>query len=210
MEKCLGLVFQPHPPTPSPKSERGSSSPPPKSGEGLGEGVFTPEDIFHYIYAIFHSPAYRSRYAEFLKIDFPRVPLTSDVNLFRSLCESGQELVGLHLLESPDVGQFITRYPVAGDNRVEKGYPKYAPPKDKQPGRININKTQYFEGVAPAVWEFHIGGYQVLQKWLKDRRGRQLSYDDLTHYQQVAVALQKTIDLMKQIDNAISEWPIGK
>jgi predicted helicase len=170
--------------------------------------TFGPEDIFHYIYAVFHSPAYRTRYAEFLKIDFPRVPLTSDAGLFRSLCGLGQKLVSLHLLESPEVGQFITRYPIAGDNRVEKGYPKYTPPKDNQPGRVNINKTQYFEGVPPEAWEFHIGGYQVLDKWLKDRRGRQLSYDELTHYQQVVVALQKTIELMAEIDNTIPEWPI--
>ncbi|MBI1879280.1 MAG: DNA methyltransferase, partial [Chloroflexi bacterium] len=157
---------------------------------------FGPEDIFHYIYAIFHAPAYRSRYAEFLKIDFPRVPLMSNVALFRSLCGLGRELVGLHLLESPNVGQFITRYPVAGDNRVEKGYPKYVPPKDDQPGRVYLNKSQYFEAVPPEVWEFYIGGYQVPAKWLKDRQGRQLSYDDLTHYQQVIVALQQTIELM--------------
>jgi very-short-patch-repair endonuclease len=216
----IGLTVQ-TPPQPSPQAERGSDSPPPISGEGLGVGVdaptsaegfggevFTPEDIFHYIYAIFHSPTYRSRYAEFLKIDFPRVPVTSDVTLFRSLCELGKELVSLHLLESPQVGQFITRYPVAGDNRVEKGYPRYVPPKDDRPGRININKTQYIEDVSPELWEFYIGGYQVLQKWLKDRQGRQLSYDELTHYQQMVVALHQTMDLMETIDNVIPEWPI--
>ena len=136
------------------------------------------------------------------------MPLTSNVELFRSLCELGNKLVGLHLLESPEVGQFITRYPIAGDNRVEKGYPKYVPPKDDQPGQVNINKTQYVEGVPPEVWAFYIGGYQPAQKWLKDRRGRQLSYEDLTHYQQVVVALQKTIELMDNIDKAIPEWPI--
>lgn len=170
--------------------------------------TFGPEDIFHYIYAIFHSPTYRTRYAEFLKIDFPRVPLTSDVKLFRSLCNLGQELVELHLLESPEAGQFITRYPIPGDNRVEKGYPKYVPPKDGRSGRVAINKTQYFEGIPPEIWNFHVGGYQVLDKWLKDRRGRQLSYDELTHYQKIVVALQKTIELMAEIDNTISEWPI--
>jgi len=170
--------------------------------------TFGPEDIFHYIYAIIHSPAYRTRYAEFLKIDFPRVPLTPDVALFRTLCGLGEELVGLHLLESPQVGQFGTRYPVAGDNRIEKGYPKYVPPQNDQPGRVNINKGQYFEGISPEVWEFYIGGYQVLNKWLKDRQGRQLSCDDLTHYQKVVIALQKTIESMEKIDNAIPEWPI--
>ena len=178
---------------------------------GLGDlsGLtFGPEDIFHYMYAIFHSLTYRTRYAEFLKIDFPRVPITSSVNVFRSLCELGKKLVGLHLLESPEVGQFITRYPIAGDNRIERGYPKYISPKEDQPGRITINKTQYFEGIPPEVWGFYIGGYQVLQKWLKDRRGRKLSYEDLTHYQKVVVALQKTIELMEKIDHVIPEWPI--
>jgi predicted helicase len=206
----LGLVFQPN-------------------QTGFDEKFFTPEDIFHYIYAIFHSPTYRIRYAEFLKIDFPRVPLTSDVDLFRTLCELGKELVGLHLLESPEVSQHITRYPVAGDNLVEKGYPKYHPHpnlppqgegiKDSPPsggdvrrteggGRVQINKIQYFEGISPEVWEFHVGGYQVLDKWLKDRRGRQLSYDDLTHYQNIVVSLEKTIQLMKEIDQTIPEFPI--
>ncbi|MEI6314566.1 MAG: type ISP restriction/modification enzyme, partial [Syntrophus sp. (in: bacteria)] len=179
------------------------------SAAGDLQTTFGPEDIFHYIYAIFHSPTYRTRYAEFLKIDFPRVPLTADVALFRTLCGLGKELVGLHLLESPQAGQFSTRYPIAGDNLVDKGYPKYVPPQNDHPGRININKSQYFEGISPEVWEFYIGGYQVLGKWLKDRQGRQLSYDDLTHYQQVVVALQKTIELMEKIDNVIPEWPIG-
>ncbi len=179
-----------------------------KAGTGVADDVFGPEDIFHYSYALFHSPTYRSRYAEFLKIDFPRLPLTAKVDLFRALCVCGEELVRLHLLESPTVEQFNTRYPIAGDNRVEKGYPKYQPPQEGQSGRVKINKTQYFEGVSPQVWGFYIGGYQVLAKWLKDRRGRQLAYDDLTHYQQTVVALQKTIDLMAKIDEVIPEWPI--
>ena len=189
MAQKLGLTFTPN-------------------AAGNLETTFGPEDIFHYIYAIFHSPTYRSRYAEFLKIDFPRVPLTSDGALFQTLCGLGKELVGLHLLESPQVAEFSTRYPVAGDNRVEKGYPHYAPPQADRPVRVNINKSQYFEGVAPEIWEFHIGGYQVLDKWLKDRQGRQLSYDDLTHYQRVAAALQKTIALMEKIDNAVPKWPV--
>jgi hypothetical protein len=117
-------------------------------------------------------------------------------------------MVSLHLLESPEVSQHITRYPVAGDNRVEKGYPKYQEPIEEQAGRVQINKTQYFEGISPEVWELHVGGYQVLDKWLKDRRGRQLSYDDLTHYQKVVVSLEKTIALMEKIDETIPEFPI--
>jgi predicted helicase len=96
--------------------------------------TFGPEDIFNYIYAVFHSPTYRTRYAEFLKIDFPRVPLTSNRDLFRKLCALGKELVALHLLESPTLSKLITRYPVPGDSRVEKGHPKYIAPGEPEPG----------------------------------------------------------------------------
>ena len=177
-------------------------------GHGDLKTTFGPEDVFHYIYAVFHSSTYRKRYAEFLKIDFPRVPLTSNVELFRKLCFLGEELVALHLLESPQVTQLITRYPVAGDNFVEKGFPKFAVYDEGKPGYVYINKTQYFEGVPAEVWGFHVGGYQVCEKWLKDRRGRQLSFDDLMHYQKVVVALKETIRLMEEIDKAIPGWPI--
>jgi predicted helicase len=192
MEQKLGLTFQPF-----------------KTSQVAD--VFTPEDIFHYIYAVFHSPTYRERYAEFLKIDFPRVPLTDEVMLFRVLVELGQNLVGLHLLESPVVNQFITTYPKAGDNPIPEhgGWPKYTPTEvgtTNSPGRVHINEQQYFEGVPSEVWEFQIGGYQVLHKWLKDRRGRSLTYDELTHYQQIVVALQETIALMAQIDEKIPAW----
>ncbi|MCB9422166.1 MAG: DNA methyltransferase [Ardenticatenaceae bacterium] len=197
MEQKLGLTFQPF-----------QTSEVSKTSEVYLD-VFTPEDIFHYIYAIFHSPTYRQRYAEFLKIDFPRVPITTNAALFRTLCELGQKLVGLHLLEAPAVSQHITTYPIPGDNTVAKGYPQYTPPKGEQAGRVYINKAQYFAGIAPDLWEFRIGGYQVLDKWLKDRRGRALTYDDLTHYQATIVALQQTMALMEQIDAAILEWPIA-
>ena len=163
-----------------------------------------PEDVLHYIYAIFHSPTYRTRYNEFFKIDFPRVPLTHNINLFRALCSLGAELVGLHLLESPKVKEFITSYPIPGDNCIEKGFPKY----NDQLKRVYINASQYFDGILPKVWEFHIGGYQVLDKWLKDRRGRLLTFEDLIHYQSVVVALAETIRLMEEIDRVIPAWPI--
>jgi len=183
-------------------------------GKGDLESTFGPEDILDYIYAVFHSPTYRERYAEFLKIDFPRVPLTSNLDLFRKLCALGEELVALHLLESLALSHFITHYPITGDNLVER--PRYFAPGERVPkteeplevGRIYINKTQYLEGIPSEVWEFHVGGYQVCQKWLKDRKGRKLTYDDITHYQKVVVALQETIRLMKEIDEAIPEWPI--
>ena len=178
--------------------------------------TFGPEDVFHYIYAILHSPTYRARYAEFLKIDFPRVPLTSDVALFRALAEKGAELVALHLLETPAVAQVVTRYPAPGESEVARGYPRYVAPGQRAPdmkeplaqGRVYINQAQYFEGVAPEVWAFQVGGYQVLEKWLKDRKGRRLLFDDLFHYQKIVVALKETMRLMAEIDALIPMWPI--
>jgi hypothetical protein len=163
-----------------------------------------PEDIFNYIYAIFHCPTYRTRYAEFLKIDFPRLPLTSRLELFSALAELGGELVALHLLESPKVDDFITRFVGTGDNSI----PKKPTWKDNA---VWINPTQRFEGVPEAVWNFHVGGYQVCEKWLKYRKGRTLSDDDIIHYQRIVVALSETIRLMAEIDKVIDQhggWPI--
>jgi predicted helicase len=171
-------------------------------GKGNLEQTFGPEDIFNYAYAVFHSPAYRTRYVEFLKMDFPRLPLTSDKELFKGLTAKGSELVALHLMESPTLNNLITKYPVTGSNEVEKVT------YDDNNQRVYISKTQYFEGVPPEVWEFHIGGYQVCQKWLKDRKSRTLTYDELTHYQKVIVALKETIRLMEEIDQVIPGWPV--
>jgi hypothetical protein len=193
-------------------------------GQGDLRQTFGPEDVFHYIYAVLHSPTYRSRYAEFLKTDFPRIPLTSNLHLFRTLVEEGRELVGLHLLESPALAKAITRYPVAGPNVVHPGFPRYVAPGEPSPddgkpveaGRVYINKGdpkagirgQYFEGVPRKVWEFWVGGYQPCQKWLKGRRGRTLSNDDIDHYEKMVVAINETIRLMAEIDAAIPKWPI--
>ncbi len=179
------------------------------NGKGDRLQTFGPEDVFGYMYAVFHSPAYRERYAEFLKIDFPRLPLTSSIELFRSLCEIGGRLVALHLMETPI--HLMTSYPIAGNNTVEAV--RYsAPGEGSEMGRVWINKTQYFEGVPPEVWAFHVGGYQVCQKWLKDRKGRLLTYDDMTHYQRIVAVLAETIRLMAAVDEAIAArggWPIG-
>ena len=169
-------------------------------GEGNLETTFGPEDILYYTYALFHSPTYRSRYSEFLTIDFPRLPLTSDKKLFKTLAAKGKQLVELHLLKSPKVDNFITSFPVVGDNKVVKV--QYAS------GKVWINPTQYFGGVPEEVWNFKIGGYQVCEKWLKDRKGRELSGEDISHYQRVVVALKETIRLMVEIDKAIPGWPI--
>ena len=184
---------------------KGDESPLPLyGGGGLGVGVFGPEDVFYYAYAVFHSPTYRERYAEFLKIDFPRLPLTSDVALFAALVKLGAELVSLHLMKSPKLADYMTTYDIEGENVVARGYPKYI----EKGGKVYINKAQCFGGVPRVIWEFHIGGYQVPHKWLKDRRGRVLSTDDLEHYQQIVVALAETIRIMSAIDAAIPQFPL--
>jgi predicted helicase len=186
-------------------------------GAGDLRKTFGPEDVFHYAYALFYSPTYRARYAEFLKTDFPRLPLTSDARRFRALARLGAQLVAIHLLESPKLGDYITQYPVRGDHLVDKGYPTYKTPDEVaaltrgqcQVGRAHINRSQYFEGVAPEVWAFHVGGYPVCEKWLKDRRGRHLDADDVNQYQKVVAAVAQTMRLMAEIDAAIPGWPIS-
>jgi hypothetical protein len=170
-------------------------------GRGDGKKNFGPEDVFDYIYAILHSPGYRTRYAEFLKSDFPRIPLTSNRHLFWALCEKGEDLVALHLMKK--FGPLAIAFPMKGDGKVEKV--RYTEPAKKTPGRVWIDKTQYFEGVPPEVWAFHIGGYQVCEKWLKDRKGRTLGYEDIRHYEHIVAALSETIRLMAEIDEEIEK-----
>ncbi len=156
------------------------------------KNTFAPIDILDYIYAVLHSPTYREKYKEFLKIDFPRVPYPKDLDTFWQLVKLGGEIRQIHLLESSAVEQYITQYPIDGDNVV--GKPKY---KD---GKVYINDTQYFDNVPQVAWEFYIGGYQPAQKWLKDRKDRKLEFDDILHYQKIIVALTETDRLMKEID----------
>jgi hypothetical protein len=170
---------------------------------GLPTGL-SPEEIFHFAYAVFHSPAYRNRYAEFLKIDFPRLPLTGDLALFRRLARLGSDLVAMHLLESPTVSTSMTEFSGRRNCEVEK--------ISWSRNTVWIDKAQTtgFKGVREAVWKFHIGGYQVCEKWLKDRKGRMLSKDDIAHYGKIVVALGETIRLMKEIDEVIERhggWP---
>ncbi len=186
-------------------------------GRGDLDSTFSSEDVFSYAYALFHSPTYRRRYAEFLKMDFPRLPLTGNKALFAALVNKGAELASLHLMESPRLETFLTRFPVSGSLVVE-GVRYVIPPgppleKGGGNGRVYINSEQYFEGVPPKVWAFQVGGYQVCHKWLKDRKGRTLSSDDLHHYQKIVVALAETIRLMAEIDAAIDAhggWPINQ
>jgi predicted helicase len=170
-------------------------------GKGDQKKTFAPEDIFNYIYAVFHSPTYRSRYAEFLKIDFPRVPLTRNKKLFWQLATLGDELVQIHLMNRQL--DTITGFPIEGDNRIDKL--RYTEPTQDQNGRVYINKTQYIDNVPPDIYNFQIGGYQVCNKWLKDRKGREFTDDDFEHYSQIVVILKRTKELMNDIDQVIEK-----
>ena len=154
----------------------------------------TPEEIFYYIYAVLYSPTYRKRYEEFLKIDFPRVPLPSDYEAFKGLSNIGKELVNLHLLKASALDETEIGFPKGGSNRMEKvSY-------DDDNQRVFINKEQYFEGVSKEVWEYRVGAYQVMEKYLKDRKKRRLSLDEINHYMKVAKAIRLTIELQEKID----------
>ncbi len=168
------------------------------------DGYFNPLSLLDYIYAVLHSPTYRETYKEFLKIDFPRVPYPKDAETFNQLVQLGGELRAIHLLESPLLEEFITSYPKDGDNVIHRKItmtsPGYESDGESKTGKVWINDEQYFEGVPEVAWEFYIGGYQPAQKWLKDRKGRKLSYEDIQHYQKIIVALTETNRLMLEID----------
>lgn len=188
----------------------------PWDGRGDLQKTIGPRDLFDYIYAVLHSPGYRTRYAEFLKSDFPRIPTPNDRATFADLVTLGRQLVALHLLrpdEAPILETPGIRFAGTGDARVEKGYPKY------ENGKVMINGSRWFEDVPKATWEFHVGGYQACEKWLKDRAGkggkkpslgRVLTDEDILHYRRVVVALTETRHLMAEIDAVIEKhggWP---
>lgn len=182
---------------------------------------YGPEDIFHYLYAIFHSQQYRHRYAKFLKIDFPRIPVTTSLNLFQQLVVKGARLTKVHLQEV--VIPLHINFPVPGTNTVEVTYPKYFPPDYKDPrtgeriktGRIYINSSchsndsgQYFDNISPEVWEFRIGGYQVCKKWLKERRRNALNNRELTLFCNIITSISATKQICMEIDSIIPSWPL--
>ena len=188
------------------------------------KGTFAPIDLLDYIYTVLHSPTYREKYKEFLKIDFPRVPYPTDAETFWQLVELGSELREIHLLEHPIINNFITTYPVEGSNEITKRLTKTKPgfilydeekeDEDEAPthtpdyhrypgerlGKIQINDEQYFGMVPEKAWNFYIGGYQPAEKWLKDRRDRELSFEEIQHYQRIIVALMETDQIMGEID----------
>jgi predicted helicase len=194
------------------------------------KNTFAPIDVLDYIYAVLHSPTYRERYKEFLKIDFPRVPYPESAKQFWKLVELGGKLRRLHLMEGVEPQEGMADFPIAGSNEVEtplyspppEGCPKggvvHSPPLEGCPkggvvhsgcpkdsvvqggGRVYINDTQYFEHVPPEAWNFYIGGYQPAQKWLKDRKGRTFSIDEIWHYQRIIRVLWETEEVMGEVD----------
>jgi len=158
---------------------------------------FTPIDLLDYTYAVLHSLDYREKYKEFLKINFPRIPYPDDAKEFRRLAKLGAELRSLHLMEHSALDKPIAKYQHEGSNILEK--PRWAPDDNGVLGCVWINADQYFDKVPLSAWEFYIGGYQPAQKWLKDRRGRALSFDDVEHYQRIITVLKMTYDIQKDI-----------
>lgn len=159
------------------------------------EQHYTPEEVLGYIYAVLHAPAYREKYAEFLRIDFPRIPFPDERSDFEALSKLGWDLIEAHLLrEVPRLK--LGAYQGKGRNEVDK--PRYVEAEQA----LYINDTQKFAPVPPEVWDFHIGGYQVLSKYLKDRRGRTLTLDEITNVENVANVLAFTIGQMAKIDDA--------
>jgi predicted helicase len=159
----------------------------------------TPEMIFYYIYAVLYSNAYRKKYAESLRTDFPRVPFTKDYKLFQKLAGKGSELVKLHLLKSKKLAKPIAKCEGSGDLRVVKV--SYDAKKD----RVYINPDKYFAGVPSEVWEYHIGGYQVAEKWLKDRKDRIVSSEEIATYANVITAIAETINIQDSLDDLFKE-----
>ena len=169
-------------------------------GHDGGEAAFTPFTVFDYIYGMLHSSGYRDAYGHFLRLDFPRIPLPSSAEEFANLAVLGRKLRSCHLLGSAATIPATVKFPIAGSNLVERGYPEYASDGN---GRVNISPTQYFDGVSAEEWAFEIGSYQVLEKWLRERQKRQLSYDELTQYQRIIGAVRETISIVRQIDELI-------
>jgi predicted helicase len=159
----------------------------------------TPEQVFYYIYAILYSNAYRKKYAEFLKTDFPRVPFTRDYKLFKKLAEKGEKLVNLHLLKSKKLAKPISKCEGSGDLRVVKVT------YDQTKARVRIKPEKWFTGIVPEVWEYHIGGYQVAEKWLKDRKDRGLSSEEIAHYTKVVTAIAETIIIQRSLDDLFAK-----
>jgi predicted helicase len=145
----------------------------------------TPEEIFYYIYAVLYCPTYRKRYS---------VPLPSNIEMFKELSNLGKELIDLHLLKAPGFDETEIGFPRGGSNIMAKVF------YDEENQRVFINKEQYFEGVSKEVWSYRIGAYQVMEKYLKDRKTRKLSLNEINHYMKMTKAIRLTSELQEGID----------
>lgn len=177
-------------------------------GQGDLKSTFGPEDVLHYIYAVMHSPQYRQRYADFLRSDFPRIPLPANHAQFTQLARIGTRLASLHLMTTH--GNELPAFAIEGSGEVERV--RYSDPSGDTAGRVWINRDQHFEGVSPQTWQFTIGGYQPAKKWLQDRKGRVLDFADIQTYQRICAALAETPRIMQQIDSIIEahgDWADG-
>lgn len=156
------------------------------------------EELLDYVYAVVHSPTYRSKFSELLKDDFPRIPVAADDEEFTRLRDCGSRLRGLHLMTDPDVDDYITTYPESGTHTVSK--------IGREGDRVWINSKQYFGGVTDGVWEFAIGAYKPAQKWLEQRKKRNLTNDELDHYQRIIKVLSETLEIMDEIEEVPVSW----
>lgn len=164
----------------------------------------SPEEVFHYVYAVLHAPAYREKYAEFLRRKFPRVPFAADRRLFASLAAFGTRLTDLHLLKSSELDPPVCQFEGEGDSVVETTKSKgFGYDSDAQ--RMYINRRQYFTHISKAVYDYRIGGYKVCEKWLKDRKERRLEFRDIQTYCRVVTALEKTLEIQTKIDDLYFE-----
>jgi len=157
----------------------------------------SPGQIFYYIYAVLFSTIYRETYAEHLRIDFPRIPFTSDYDLFTEVARLGQQLTAIHLMKSPELEHTFSKFPVSGDNLVKS--PRFNPSTGED-GRVYINGLQYFSHISPGVWGYEICGYQVMDKWLMHRKGKILNCKDMEYYIKIARCLQLTLQYQQEID----------
>jgi predicted helicase len=174
-----------------------------KIGAAIG-GEATPEDIFAYIYGILHTPSYRKKFKEFLKTDFPRIPYPKDAAQFKTVAEVGRSLIDTHLMRdaAPGLSETRARFPKMGSDIVEE--------VRFDDGRVFINAEQFFDNVPQIAWEMPIGGYRPAEKWLKDRKGRALTGDDIKHYQRIIIALMKTAEAAERLETVVREESCGE
>lgn len=180
-----------------------------------------PKEILNYIYAILYSPTYRENYKEDLKYDYPRIPFTKDKNIFDRLQKLGEELIDLHFLKNTKNSHCEVNteaiqnkdchasnearndeiskasYPISGEHKIS--YSKY----NEEEKRLYINEKQYFENVKKEVYNYSIGGYKPIEKYIKAREI--LTLKDISHLIKVIAVIERTIYLQEEIDKVWRE-----